>query len=140
MPPLEVGGFRGANGGAASVDRALVRYLEARQGTAKYLFATVSSMTAAPYIIQTGKAVIALGGFSGSDQILTLDHLRQLIRSGQLKYFLLAGGGSGGPSGSGNGVLIAWIEAHGTVVSASMYGATSADGTLYLVTPSAAGA
>jgi 4-amino-4-deoxy-L-arabinose transferase-like glycosyltransferase len=141
------GGFPSAGGGAnpgsgglsAQADRALLAYLEARQGTAKYLFATVSSMTAAPYIIQTGKAVIALGGFSGSDQILTLRQLQQLIRSGQLKYFLLSGGGAGGPGGSGNSALIAWVESHGTVVPSSDYGG-AAGGTLYLVTSSAAGA
>lgn len=127
-------------GGGASVDGALVAYLEAQQGAATYLFATVSSMTAAPYIIQTGKAVIALGGFSGSDQILTLGQLQRLIRSGQLKYVLLSGGGSGGLGGSGNSALIAWIEAHGMVVSASAYGGSTAGGTLYLVTPGAAGA
>ncbi len=72
----------GANDGL-SVDSALLKYLEANQGSAKYLFATTSSQTAAPYIIATGKPVMALGGFSGSDQILTLGQLKTLIREGQ---------------------------------------------------------
>jgi 4-amino-4-deoxy-L-arabinose transferase-like glycosyltransferase len=133
-------GAPGGGGASAQVDRALVSYLEARQGGAKYLFATVNSMTAAPYIIQTGKSVIALGGFSGSDRVLTLSQLWQLIRSGQLKYFLLSGGGAGGPVGSGNSQIIAWITSHGTTVSASEYGGGAAGGTLYLVTPGEAGA
>jgi 4-amino-4-deoxy-L-arabinose transferase-like glycosyltransferase len=120
------------------VDIGLITYLEAHDGSATYLFATLSSGTAAPYIIVTGKPVMALGGFSGSDQILTLDQLKALIRSGQVKYFLLSGGGFGGPGGSGNSRLVQWIEANGTLISASAYGG-SAGGQLYYVSLSAAG-
>ena len=75
-------GTAGGQGGTAtddgvSVDSALVKYLEANQGSAKYLFATVSSQTADAYIIVTGKPIMALGGFSGSDQILTLANSRR---------------------------------------------------------------
>ncbi len=107
-------------------------YLEANQGSAKYLFATISSQTAAPYIIVTGKPVMALGGFSGSDQILTLSQLKALIREGAIKYFLLSGG-SGGPGGSGNSALTSWIEANTSTVPASAYSGSSS-GSLYVVT------
>ena len=112
---------------------ALLSYLEAQQGSAKYLFATMSSMTAAPYIIETGKAVMALGGFSGSDEILTVSQLQTLVSEGQVHYFLLSGGGPGGAGGgSGNAALAQWVEAHGTTISV---GGT----TLYYVSSAAAG-
>jgi 4-amino-4-deoxy-L-arabinose transferase-like glycosyltransferase len=123
------------------VDNSLITYLEAHDGSATYLFATLSSGTAAPYIIATGRPVMALGGFSGSDQILTLDQLKALIRSGQVKYFLLmggAGGAGGAGGGSSNSQLVQWVEANGTLISASAYGG-SAGGQLYYVSPSAAG-
>jgi 4-amino-4-deoxy-L-arabinose transferase-like glycosyltransferase len=116
----------------------LIAYLEAHQGSAKYLFGTLSSQTAAPYIIATGKPVMTLGGFSGSDPILTVDQLRALIRAGQVRYFLVSGGGGfGGPGGaSANSQLIQWIEAHGTVVPASAYGGTTPGGSLlYMMSP-----
>jgi hypothetical protein len=137
-PPTGIAGGQGggptsgttANDGL-QVDNQLIAYLEAHQGSAKYLFATVSSQTAAPYIIVTGKPVMTLGGFSGSDQILTLAQLKTLIREGQVKYFMLSGvGGFGG--GGGNSALVQWIESNTTRISASAYGGSS--GTIYAVT------
>jgi 4-amino-4-deoxy-L-arabinose transferase-like glycosyltransferase len=117
----------------------LLAYLEAHQGAATYLFATLSSQTADPYIIQTGKPVMALGGFSGSDQILTLSQLKALISEGQVKYFLLSGGGDRGPGGgSTNTQLVQWVESHGTLVSSSAYGGSSSGDQLYVVSASAA--
>ena len=75
-------------------------------------------MTAAPYIIETGKAVMALGGFSGSDQILSVNQLQTLIRDGQVHYFVLSGGGFGGVGGgSSNSALVSWVESHGTTIT-----------------------
>ena len=120
-PPSGLAGASGATIGQQSgTDSQLVAYLEAHQGSAKYLFATLSSQTAAPYIIATGKPVMTLGGVTGSDQILTLSQLQTLVRAGQVRYFLLAGGGAGfggGGAGSGNSQLAQWIEAHATLVS-----------------------
>jgi len=78
-------------------------YLEKHQGSAKFLFATVSANSAAPYIISTGKAVMALGGFTGSDPILSASKLAALVRAGTVRYFLLGGGGQGGNEGGQSG-------------------------------------
>jgi 4-amino-4-deoxy-L-arabinose transferase-like glycosyltransferase len=131
----------GANGPQSQADSQLIAYLEANQGLARYLFATLSAQTAAPYIIATGSPVMTLGGFTGADQILTLSQLQALIRSGQVRYFLLSGrdGGFGGPGSSGNAQLVQWVEAHGTLVAASAYGAVAASaGQLYVVSSAAA--
>ena len=37
---------------------------------------------------------MALGGFSGGDQILSADELRKLVADGEVRFFLLAGGGN----------------------------------------------
>jgi 4-amino-4-deoxy-L-arabinose transferase-like glycosyltransferase len=126
----------------ARLGRGLIASLEANQDSAKYLFATLSSQTAAPYIIATGKPVMALGGFSGSDQILTLSQLKTVIREGQVKYFLLSGGGFGGPGGGGvgNSQLVRWVEVNCARVSASAYGGSSAGWQLYACTSAVLGA
>src|SRR5205823_9551026 len=93
----------GAGGGntRAQVDTALIRYLEAHQGHATYLVATANSMNASSIIIATGKPVMALGGFSGSDKILSVQQLARLVANGTVHYFLIQSGGPGGaPSGS----------------------------------------
>jgi len=103
----------------------LITYLETHQGGAKFLVATASSMDAESIIIGTGKPVMALGGFSGSDQTLTTAQLARLVANGTIHYFLIQGGGPGG--GGGNAALMQWITTHGTVVPASRYetGSTS---------------
>jgi len=87
------GGFGGRDN--ATANAALVRYLEAHQGRASYLAATLNSMSAAPIIIQTGKPVMALGGFSGGDRVVTPSQLATLVSNGTVRYFLLQQGGRG---------------------------------------------
>lgn len=127
---------------SSQVDSQLVAYLEAHQGSATYLVATSSSNTADAIIITTGKAVMALGGFTGTDPILTTAQLQSLIKQGEVRYFLLSGsdaGGNnaatvesgasgevinvGGPNGNQSSAAT-WVRANCTVVSASAYGSS----------------
>jgi len=81
---------------ASGVDSKLIAYLEAHQGTATYLVATPSSNAADTIILATGKAVMALGGFTGSDPILTTTQLASLVKSGTVRFFLLKSFNGGG--------------------------------------------
>jgi 4-amino-4-deoxy-L-arabinose transferase-like glycosyltransferase len=117
-----LGGGQNAN---ASSDAALIRYLEAHQGTAKYLVAVLSSRGADAIILATNKPVMTLGGFSGSDPILTTSQLAALVESGQVKYFLLSSFGGGGAGGSGQSALITWIQQHSKVVLSSQWQSSS---------------
>ncbi|WP_058304402.1 glycosyltransferase family 39 protein [Gorillibacterium timonense] len=110
------GGFNFSRG-ASSVDQDLINYLTVNNTGEKYLFATTSSQTAAPYIIQTRKAVMAMGGFSGSDPILTVDKLKQMVANGDVKYFLLSGEGGGGRGGSSE--VTSWIIENSTAITES---------------------
>jgi hypothetical protein len=92
-------------------------------------------MTTAPIIIQTGKAVVTIGGFNGSDPAPTVSQLQAMVAKGELKYVLLSGtgdgggfGGRGGPGGTSQ-ALGAWVQQHGTAVS----GVTTNGATLYHV-------
>ncbi len=90
------GNFAGGRDGNASANSALFRYLEANQGTAKFLVAVPSSNTADGIILATNKPVMALGGFSGSDPILTTTQLASLVKSGTVRFFLLNSFNGGG--------------------------------------------
>ena len=81
--------------GEASANMMLIKYLEAHQGNAKFLVATTSSMQADGIILATNKPVMSLGGFSGSDPILTTSQLETLIHQGTIRYFLLDSFGEG---------------------------------------------
>jgi hypothetical protein len=114
------------------------------QGSAKYLLAASGSQTTAPIIIETGRAVVTIGGFNGGDPAPTVTQLAAMVASGELKYVLISsGGGGGGPGGSGAGApggsgagghsgtsaIATWVKAHGTTVT----GLTVSSGTLYKV-------
>ncbi len=155
-----------------------MQYLEKHQGSATYLVAVNGSQSAGPFILESGKAVIAMGGFGGSDPAPTLSEFKQLVASGKVHYVYVSGGsgstaGAGGagfggdasspgvrttastttagtagtrstrPTGQGvqassASAVDAWVEKHGTKVSASAYGGTSTGGTLYYIGSAAA--
>lgn len=84
-------------------DVRLLEYLNANRQGEKYLLAVVNSHTAAPFILQTGQAVMAMGGFSGSDRILSVEDVRGLVRSRQVRFFWL-------PAAEGNQAnLMRWV-------------------------------
>ncbi|ANS77110.1 hypothetical protein AWM70_05990 [Paenibacillus yonginensis] len=109
---------RGASapGEGVSLNENLYQYLKDHNTGQKYLLAATDYTTLAPYIIEKGETVISLGGFSGSDPVLSVERLQELINSGQLKYIYLSGGRGG------NSTLTQWIEDHGTEVPSSEWG------------------
>ena len=123
------GQFTGGQGVRSTVDTALISYLEAHKGSAKYLVAVASSNEADSIILETNQPVMALGGFSGSDPILTTTQLAALVKSGTVRYFLLNGSGGGSPGGSSQSALITWITQHSKVVSSSQWQSSSTSST-----------
>ena len=67
----------------------LEHYLVEHQGQASYLVATINASTAAPFILDTGKAVMAIGGFNGFDAILSAQQVAALVARGTVRFFLL---------------------------------------------------
>lgn len=110
------GGGMGGN-----VTSALVSYLEKNQGDATWLVAVNSAQSASSIILQTGKPVIAMGGFTGSDPAMTLTKLKEYFASGKLRYIILGDDTRGGAGSD----ITAWVKENLTVVDASDYGGTS---------------
>ena len=80
----------------------LIKFLETHNTTEKYILATsTSGGTASDIIIQTGKSVMSIGGFMGSDKTLTLDQFKALVVKGEVRYVTVGGmgGAMGGPMG-----------------------------------------
>ncbi len=97
--PVAGRGFGLGGGESSSALAALV----SRSGSSyRWAAATSSSMTAAPLELATGKAVMALGGFNGSDRAITLAQFKALVAAGEVHYYV-AGGGAGGPGGGFGG-------------------------------------
>jgi len=93
----------------------LLEYVTENNTGETYLFATTDSHTAQSYIIDTGKAVMAMGGFSGSDPILTVEKLKQMVANKEVKFFLIPSSGSG-RGGGGSSEVLDWIRTNSTEV------------------------
>lgn len=100
----------------------LVKYLKANTTNEKYLVAVPSAMGyASDIIIKYGESVMTLGGFSGSDNILTLNEFKQLVKSGAVRYAIINGGGAPG----GTNTITSWIKQNGKAVSQSEWSGTT---------------
>ncbi|QFG26950.1 glycosyltransferase family 39 protein [Actinomadura sp. WMMB 499] len=119
------GGF-GGGPGRGGVSEQMIDYLERNQGGATWLVAVSSAQEASQIILRTGRAAIAMGGFTGSDPAMTVEKLQRLVEDGELRY-IVVGGGMGGPGGRGNADVTAWVREHGTLVQPSEYGGTSTE-------------
>ena len=118
-------------GGSGQSDPVLISYLEKNQGQTRFLVATPSSNSADSIILSTNQPVMAMGGFSGSDPILTSNSLQSLIEQNTVRFFLLSSpnatnqpgerqfsGRGGGSGGFGRSVLSTWVSSHCTAVPA----------------------
>ncbi len=100
----------------ASVDTGLIAYLEKNNTGETYLFGTTDATTAGPYIIKTQKAVMAMGGFNGTDPTLSVSELKTMIKNGEIKYFYIPSNSKAADSD-----VIKWIEENGTAIDSSEY-------------------
>jgi 4-amino-4-deoxy-L-arabinose transferase-like glycosyltransferase len=113
-------GFGGGPGESdPSATRGLAEFLHAHRGTERILLAMGSAPEAAPLIVQTGLPVVALGGFSGTDPVVSADGFAQMVADGKVRYVFTGGMGGGRPGG--NNVAVQWVMEHGTPVSDTLW-------------------
>ncbi|WP_429770575.1 glycosyltransferase family 39 protein [Bacillus smithii] len=74
------------------VNTKLLNYLEKHYHGEKFMLAVDRATTAAPFMLKTNYAVMAMGGFSGSDPVLTPQKLEKMAKAGEVKYFLISSG------------------------------------------------
>ena len=70
-------------------------------------------MSAAPIQLASGKAVMAVGGFNGSDDAPTLAEFKAWVAAGDIGYFVVGSQGGQGPGGGSDGAasqITSWVE------------------------------
>jgi len=109
------GGFGGAGGlgGSTTVSSALEKLLEQDASSYKWVAATVGSEAAAPIELATGDAVVAIGGFNGTDPWPTLAGFEALVAKHEIHYYVGADSESFG-GGQGSSAITKWVAAHFT--------------------------
>jgi 4-amino-4-deoxy-L-arabinose transferase-like glycosyltransferase len=121
------GGFgRGGLGGlldAGAPSSTLVSLLRQDASSYRWVAAVVGANSAAGVQLATGKPVMAIGGFNGTDPAPTLAEFEAYVRSGRIHYFVGTGGGVGGGGlggSSSTNAIAAWV--------AQNFGATTVGG------------
>jgi 4-amino-4-deoxy-L-arabinose transferase-like glycosyltransferase len=103
----------GGLGGNTTVSSALTKLLEQDASRYTWIAATEGSMGAAPLELATGDAVMAIGGFNGTDPWPTLAVFKELVARHEIHYYVGQGSQSFG-GGRGSSAIAAWVEAHFT--------------------------
>ncbi|MCZ7422414.1 glycosyltransferase family 39 protein [Verrucosispora sp. WMMA2121] len=94
-----------------------------------WIAATVGSNNASGYQLATGRPVMAVGGFNGSDPSPTLEQFQRYVAEGRIHWFVGGGGfrnTNGGSSASSE--IAAWVAANfpaQTVDEVSLYDVSS---------------
>lgn len=101
----------------STVDAELV---EALRGTTEtWAAASIGAQSAAGLQLASGRPVIAIGGFTGSDPAPTLEQFQAYVAQGRVHYFILDGGPAGtlGPVGRGGSEIAAWVRQNFTATT-----------------------
>lgn len=88
----------------SNANQGLIKFLLNHHDGEHFLVATQRANDAAPIILSTGEPVMAMGGFTGSDRILSTADLAAMIADGEVRFFYLQGN-----SGQGS-KLMRWVE------------------------------
>ena len=108
------GGFGGGLSGSTQVSSALIKLLEQDASKYKWIAATEGSQEAAPIELATGgDAVMAIGGFNGTDPTPTLAQFQAMVAKGEIHYYVGRGASSFG-GGTGSSAIASWVAAHFT--------------------------
>ncbi|WP_432149348.1 ArnT family glycosyltransferase [Streptomyces sp. bgisy029] len=124
-------GMRGGGGGGglggllngASVSAEAKALLEKDADASTWAAAAVGAQNAAGYQLATGKPVMAIGGFNGSDPSPTLAQFKKYVEEGRIHYFVpggVGGGGEGGGMGGSAGTssqISSWVTENFTEVA-----------------------
>jgi 4-amino-4-deoxy-L-arabinose transferase-like glycosyltransferase len=108
MPPMPANAQNAQNAPTANpggpgqgADANLVTYLQSNTQNVRYMLAVARADDGAPYVLATGRPVLYIGGFLGTDKVIDVAGLQKLVQTGQLRYVLWNDmGGPGGPMGN----------------------------------------
>ncbi|MER6212514.1 glycosyltransferase family 39 protein [Streptomyces sp. NPDC001674] len=122
------GGVPGGGGGLLDGPRVSAEAkaaLRAGSGRFTWAAAAIGSQNAAGYQLASGRPVMPVGGFNGSDPSPTLERFQAYVKEGRIHWFIAQAGrtgagesrtaarpgGPGGPGGSASTAVETWVKA-----------------------------
>jgi 4-amino-4-deoxy-L-arabinose transferase-like glycosyltransferase len=109
-----------SNDSSLSINTKLIEFIKSNAPNTKYQLVVSDSQSADSIILGSDVSVIALGGFSGSDNILTLSEFKELVKNGDVRYVLSSGS-------SGRSSIMQWVQENGKEVPKSEWSNTSSN-------------
>ncbi len=100
--------------GGETANQSLLNYLVNHTAPGSYLLATGRANSAAPYILATGRPVLALGGFLGQENAVSLEQFKALVQAGQLRFVM-------GDALETQQEIAGWVKQNCSAVDASVY-------------------
>jgi 4-amino-4-deoxy-L-arabinose transferase-like glycosyltransferase len=131
VPGSARGGFGGAGGlgGNTQVSSAITTLLTSGAAGYQWTAATVGAESAAPFQLASGKPIMAIGGFNGTDPTPTLAAFKALVAAHKVHYFIGTNQGSFGGGSGTSSQITSWVTAHftsTTVGGVTIYNLTKA--------------
>jgi 4-amino-4-deoxy-L-arabinose transferase-like glycosyltransferase len=109
--PTGSAGGTTSGGGGGTTSSALTDALKAT--SSRWAAAVVGDQSAATLELASGKAVISIGGWSGTDPSPTLAQFERYVATGQVRYLIASGGmAMGGGSAGVAAQITKWVAAH----------------------------
>jgi 4-amino-4-deoxy-L-arabinose transferase-like glycosyltransferase len=81
----------------------LTAYLQSKTQDIRYLVAVPNAFSGAPFVLATGRPVLYMGGFSGSDAVVKAEKLANMVENGDLRFVYYSGEKSGDPG------VLSWV-------------------------------
>ena len=90
---------------------ALLAYLQENTQDMEYMLAVTNANLGAPYVLATGRPVLYMGGFTGSDPVVDSEDIQFMVETDELRFVLLSGDRNAG-QGISN-----WLISNCSIVS-----------------------
>ncbi|MEV5648445.1 glycosyltransferase family 39 protein [Nocardia sp. NPDC052254] len=111
--PAADAGHRGGPGMGGQANKQVVELLKHNGAGYTWAAAAVSSMGAADLQLDSGYAVMPIGGFGGGDPAPTLEQFRDDVAQGRIHYFIGSQRGGPGSRNTSEATRITqWVEQH----------------------------
>lgn len=99
----------------------LIEFLEKNRGSEKFVIAVENALIAAPLIIATGRPIMTVGGYLGTDPILTPEKLAELRAHGVVRFAMVGGLSLTKRDKPEEIALHEWIKKNSTRVDAALW-------------------
>lgn len=105
----------GDSDGILRMNSNIIGYLQSNKCNEKYIVGAISANDVSNIIIKTGESCMAIGGFLGSDNIITLNEFKKMVHDKELRFFMLQDTKGRDVVGD-NITIINWIVENGELV------------------------